>query len=818
LLKGSITRENINKDTSSGLFGKKKKSLIHGDDVSEMKWVVGIFKFLFFLGLLGCAAGALVMFAVYMHFTQDLPKIEKLEDYRPPIITTVYSDDDRKIAEFYSERRVVVALSEMPQDLVNAFIAAEDARFYQHKGIDIHSIIRAMLKNLLAGEIVQGGSTITQQVTKSFLLSPERSYQRKIKEAILAYRLDKQFSKDQILYLYLNQIYLGHGAYGVGAAAENYFGKTVKELNLAECAMLAGLPQAPSRYSPFTNPDSAKNRQLYVLNRMIEEGYISEEQAKKASETALNITARRDFFMETAPYYSEHVRKQLIDMYGKEKIYNEGYAVYTSANIEMGQMAEEAIAKGLKELDKREGYRGPLEHLDPGDIETFSQAIEGQLILSPLQAEAVVKGVVAEVDDAADTVSVRIGNEHGVIALKDMKWARKPDPEVHWSEATVYHPGEVLKKGDVILVRVIKKSENQKDWELALEQEPAVQSSLVCIEAETGEVKVVVGGRDFSESQFNRAVQSLRQPGSAFKPIIYAAALDRGYTPASVIIDSPIVFEDPETESVWKPDNYDNKFYGMTLFREGLIKSRNVVTVKILQGIGVEYAIKYAKKLGIKSSLAHNLSLSLGSSDVTLLELVNAYAVFANKGFLVSPCFIKRIVDRDGRVVYEHQTNRQQVVEANTAYVLTHLLEEVVQFGTGWRVKALNRPVAGKTGTTNNLFDAWFVGYTPDYVSGVWVGFDDKKSIGKKETGASAASPIWLDFMQRALAGKPVREFEVPESVVFTKIDADTGKLPLPGSRNAIFECFKDGTAPREYTKAPDAITENEDFFKDEIQ
>jgi penicillin-binding protein 1A len=782
-----------------------------------MKWFFKIIKWLFFLGVLGVMVGALALGAVIMHYIQDLPKIEKLEDYRPSIITSVYADDDRKIAEFYTERRIVAPLAELPQNLINAFIASEDARFYEHKGIDVYGIIRAMLKNLAAGGIVQGGSTITQQVTKSFLLSPERSYRRKIKEAILAYRLDRQLTKDQILYLYLNQIYLGHGAYGVGAAAENYFGKAVNKLNLAECAMLAGLPQAPSRYSPFSNPESAKARQQYVLNRMVEEDYITQDLADQAAKTPINITPRRNFYMENAPYYAEYVRQKLIDMYGRDVIYNQGYDVYTCANIDMQKMADKASEKGLRDLDKRQGYRGPLEQLKANDIEAFLQTIESQLVLSPLQEGDIVKGVVADVDDTANTVFVRIGNQQGKIALKDMKWARKPNPEVHWSETTVYHPGEVLKKNDVILVRVIKKLEGQPDWDLALEQEPLVQSSLVCAEAETGEVKVMVGGRNFSESQFNRAVQSLRQPGSAFKPIIYAAALDRGFTPATTIVDSPIVFEDPESDSVWKPENYDEKFYGKTLFREGLIKSRNVVTVKLLQRIGVDYAIKYAKKLGITSKLERNLSLSLGASDVTLLELVNAYSVFANKGNLVAPCFIKRIVDRDGQVVYEHQPSRQQVIEESTAYVITHLMEEVVQFGTGWRVKALNRPVAGKTGTTNNLFDAWFVGYTPDYVTGVWVGFDDKKTIGKKETGASAASPIWLDFMQQAQEGKPVRDFEVPASVVFAKIDSETGLLPRPGSP-AVFECFKEGSAPTEYTPDPGAMTETEDFFKDDIQ
>jgi penicillin-binding protein 1A len=335
------------------------------------------------------------------------------------------------------------------------------------------------------------------------------------------------------------------------------------------------------------------------------------------------------------------------------------------------------------------------------------------------------------------------------------------------------------------------------------------------MEAETGEVKVMVGGRDFSSSQFNRAVQSRRQPGSAFKPIIYAAALDKGYTPATVIVDAPIVFEDTENDFTWKPDNYDNTFHGFTLFREGLIKSRNVITVKILQDIGIDYTIEYARNMGITAHLDRDLSLSLGSSGLSLLELVNAYAVFANQGKLIEPCFIRKVTDRDGNVLLEYESAPEQVIEESTAYIITHLLSEVIQYGTGWRIKALKRPVAGKTGTTNNLNDAWFVGYTPAYITGVWVGFDQEASLGKKETGSRAASPIWLDFMQQILEGQPVRVFNVPDSVVFAKIDTDTGLLPIPASKNTIFECFKEGTAPTEYTKRPDAITEKEDFFKE---
>ena len=782
-----------------------------------MKILFKLIKWLFVLIGLGIFLGMAGFAGVYFYFAKDLPNISSLNDYRPPIITSVYSDDNRKIAEFYKQQRIVIELSEMPDYLIQAFVAAEDARFYQHKGIDLHSIFRAFLKNLKAGAIVQGGSTITQQVTKSFLLTPERSYQRKIKEAILAYRIDKKFTKDQILFLYLNQIYLGNGAYGVEAAAQNYYGKPAKTMSLSECAMLAGLPQAPSRYSPFRYPDRAKKRQIYVLRRMAAERYISDHDATAAINTTLDIRPRKNWFRENVPCYTEHIRQALVEMFGREKVYNEGLEVYTCVNIELQKMARAAIQKGLVDLDKRQGYRGPLEHLQPGQMEAFSQSLEEQLRKTPLQKEMMTKGVVIQVNDHADLVTVRVGNKRGVIALKDMKWARKPDPTVDYFETTVRNPSEVLRVGDVIYVRVIKKEKGQLTWVFALEQIPKVESALLSIEAETGAVKAMVGGLDFDISQFNRAIQSRRQPGSAFKPIIYAAALDRGFTPASVIVDSPIIFEDAEHDFTWKPKNYDKKFHGFTLFREGLIKSRNVITVKILRDIGIDYIIKYSRNLGITAKLDRDLSLSLGSSGLSLLELVNAYSVFANQGKLIDPCFIKKVVDRDGNVLMAYNLEPKQVIEDSTAYIITHLMGEVVKYGTGWRIKALKRPVAGKTGTTNNLNDAWFVGYTPRYITGVWVGFDHEQSLGKKETGSRAASPIWLDFMKQALEDQPVRVFKVPDSVVFAKIDTDTGLLPIPESQNTIFECFKEGSAPTEYTKSPDTITGKDDFFKEGI-
>ena len=773
-----------------------------------------IFRWLLMASILILITGSLGAAGVYFYLSRNLPKIASLKDYRPPVITTVYSDDNRKIGEFFKERRIVIPLSQMPDILKKAFVAAEDSRFYTHQGIDILSIFRAFYKNIEAGTIVQGGSTITQQVTKSFFLTPERSYVRKIKEAILAYRIDKKFSKDEILFLYLNQIYLGHGAYGVEAASENYFGKSAKDLNLAECAILAGLPQAPSRYSPFKHPERAKQRQIYVLNRMVEDGFITNIQATEAVNKVLDIKPRKNLFIDEVPVYTEYIRRYISAKYGDDVLYNQGLSVYTSVNIETQKIARDEISKGLYALDKRQGYRGPLKHLQPEEIESFSKEIQLELNNVHLEEGKIVKGVVIEVNDKNNTATVRMGDVLGVIGIGDMQWARKPNPGVAYYAAKVNKVGNVLKVGDVILVRLKGKISGTDQWQLALEQDPKAQAALLCIESETGNVKAMVGGRDFRESQFNRAVQSRRQPGSAFKPVIYAAALDKGYTPATMIIDSPIVYEDTEHDFTWKPKNYKERFYGPTLFRDALAESRNVVTIKILQDIGIDYAIDYARKLGITSNLSRDLSLALGSSGVSLLELVKAYSVFDNLGYLVEPVFITKILDRDGNILEETNPTRKKVIEQNTAYVMTSLLEGVVKRGTGWRVTAMNRPVAGKTGTTNNLHDAWFMGYTPRYITGVWVGFDDESSLGRGETGSRAASPIWLGFMQRLLQDKPVRVFQVPEGVVFSKIDAKTGLLPIPESKKTIFECFKEGTVPTEYTKKPDSMSEPGEFYK----
>jgi penicillin-binding protein 1A len=785
---------------------KKEKSIV----LSLFKWV---FLLLILFSLLGCAGLA----GLYYYLSQDLPKINTLKDYRPATVTSVFSDDGRKIGEFYEERRIVIPLTDMPKNLINAFVSAEDSRFREHPGIDIISIIRASLKNFKAGTIVQGGSTITQQVTKSFLLTPERTYKRKLKEAILAYRIEKKFTKDEILFLYLNQIYLGHGAHGVEAASENYFGKHTRDLNLAECSMLAGLPQAPSRYSPFRYPDRAKQRQIYVLNRMKEDGLITNLEATEAIDLKLDIKPRKNWFIERVPCYTEHVRRYVEKHYGKDALYKQGLQIHTAVNIELQKIGRDAVNKGLIELDRRTGYRGPLRNISTLQIENFCARVSEEIGNRLLEKGETYQAVVLNVDDENKVTTVRVGDFQGIIQLETMTWARKPDPDVAYYEAKVRKPSQVFRPGDVIQVKVINEMAEDNVPEFALEQEPVVQSALLSIEAETGHVKTMIGGRDYFNSQFNRAYQSRRQPGSAFKPIIYAAALDKGYTAASVIIDSPVVYEDTERDFVWKPRNYKEKFFGPTLFREALVKSRNIVTIKILKDIGIDYVIDYSQKLGITSDISQDLSIALGSSGLSLLELVNAYSVFSNLGYLIEPVFITKIYDRDGNLLETSKLIRKKVIDMSTAYIMTNIMESVVKSGTGWRLKALKRPVAGKTGTTNNLFDAWFMGYTPRYTTGVWVGLDQEAPMGKGETGSRAASPIWLEFMKNALEGKPARTFNVPEGIVFAKIDAKTGLLPIEESEETLFECFKEGTVPTEHTAKPNTASDAEELFKQGI-
>jgi penicillin-binding protein 1A len=768
--------------------------------------------FLLFIFLLVASTGI----ALWYLWSSNLPYIGSLKDYNPPIITKVFADNGQIIGKFSDEKRVLVPLNEISDHAINAFIAVEDARFFQHKGIDFFGILRALLKNIKARRIEQGGSTITQQVTKSLLLkNPARTYKRKVREALLSLQIEREFSKEKILYLYLNQIYMGHGLYGIEAASEVYFGKKARELNIAESALLAGLARAPSRDDPIKHFNRAKLRQKYVLERMKDEELIDDKQFKVALKTKLKIQSEKEQYPKKAPYFLEYIRQSIEKKYGRHPLYRGGLKIYTAVNLKMQMAAKKAIKKGLDELDKREGFRSPRRRFIFSDEEKFNDQMIEKSGKNPLEIGTITEGTVIKVDSINQETLVQIGDKKGILPLSEMKWARMVDPEKAYFESKLQDPADVLTPGDIITVKIIKKAKDFPHMILSLEQTPEAQAALFCLEAKTGYVKAMVGGLDFSKSQFNRATQARRQPGSAFKPIIYAAALDKGLTPSSIIIDAPFISPIGEEEKLWKPKNYKEKFYGPTPFRTGLIKSRNIMTIKILKKIGVKHAIDYARRMGIDSPLSADLSLALGSSGLSLVDLTKAYSVFANGGMLVKPVFITKIIDRNGKILEENQPSFSESISQETAYIMTDLLKAVVTEGTGWRAKALSRPVAGKTGTTNDLRDAWFIGFNPTLVTGVWVGYDDSSPMGKGETGSRAACPIWLNFMREVLKGEAIIPFQHPEGVIITKIDARTGLLASPSSQKTYFQAFKKGTEPTTYSPKPDSGKPGEFFQLD---
>ena len=798
-----------------------------------------------------CAAVAAVLaFAAYFFYlVATLPKVDRLADYRPPIVSQVFGEDGSLVGEFYLERRTVVPVAKIPKRLIQAFVAAEDSSFYQHRGIDYLGVVRAAVKNLISLRKKEGASTITQQVAKSMLLTPEKKFSRKLKEAILATRMEKALSKDEILYIYLNQIYLGAGSYGVQLAAETYFAKDVDQLNLAEMAILAGLPKAPNSYSPIKHLDKAKERQAYVLERMVKEGYITQSEADHARSLPILVHSRKKVNGDQSAYFLEQVRIQLEDKYGEDMLYKGGMKIYTTMNAEMQKAAYEGVVTGLKALDKRQGFRGPLQYLAKEKVDEFCKKGEEGVDTAALRQGGTYQGVVTAIDPVKGDLTVRVGDRTGTLGRKNMAWAGKVNlVETYGKPEGV--KGRTIALGSVIEVSVVTPDVNKAGAVFALDQEPEAQAALFAMDPKNGAVRAMVGGYDFKKSQFNRAMQARRNPGSAFKPIIYAAAIDKGMTPASIIDDSPVEY-DSGGEKSWKPKNYDNIYRGPVTMRGALTNSINVVSVKILERIGVGYAIEYAKKLGITASLANNLTLALGSSSLTPMELTSAYAVFASGGYKVTPYFVTKVVDGDGKVLEEitppaiptfaqassvakkaaetaernaeEAAGKQpaatagkggegspgspltpvQVISAETSYVMTNLMESVVASGTGQRAKALGRPVAGKTGTTNDMKDAWFVGYVPQLVAGVWVGYDQEKSLGSGGSGGQAAAPIWTDFMQRSLAGMPVQGFTPPPNVTFAQINPHTGRLVRDGSEGSVTECFVSGTEPTSYDGDP---------------
>ena len=772
-----------------------------------------------------------VLIGAYFYVSSTLPQVDSLADYQPPLITTIYADDGTVIAEYSRERRFLVPYEEMPKTLVQAFVSAEDAGFFKHQGIDFVSILRAAINNLKAGRISQGGSTITQQVAKTMLLTPERTFTRKFKEAILAWRMEQKLTKEDILYIYLNQIYLGHRSYGVEAAARSYFDKSVQELTLAESAILAGLPQAPSRYSPYRHYQRAMDRQKYVLGRMVEEGFITPAERRDAEEEIVVITPRLNTLLDVTAYFNEQVRRYLEQRFGEDILYSGGLQVETSINLKLQQAALDAVRQNLRAHDKRRGFRPVETVLDELSQEEFLAAQRKDIIRDQLEAGFETQALVVGFDRGH--ILCRIGDYKGTIPVSQTEWAGIIEVVDGDSLPVGNADGgrhTRLPIGSVIDVRVV--NSNTEVLELALEQEPLAQGALVAIDPRNGQVKAIVGGYDFRTSQFNRAIQARRQPGSAFKPLIYAAALDRGYTPASIILDTPLVYENRiiETGEIeeWKPRNYEERFYGPTRFRDALALSRNVVTVKILEDIGVGYAASYANRLGIETPLQRDLSMALGTTAVTPMEMLTAYTVFASGGILSPPTYITRIRDRNGRILEsidptdfaggmaaDQRLIRQaprRVISPETAYLMNNIMESVVQNGTGRQARVLNRPSAGKTGTTNDLRDAWYVGYIPQLATASWIGYDQGLPLGRNETGGRAALPAWISFMQEAIKQYPVEHFPVPDTIEFHPIDRQNGLLLAQDSLEAYYEAFAPGTAPVRISTDPQFKAR--DFFR----
>lgn len=748
---------------------------------------------------------------VLYYFSRDLPPLDSLGAYIPSQATRIYDDENRIIGQFYIEKRVFVPISQMPKNLVQAILAVEDARFYNHQGFDSIRIVRAFIKNVESGRIRQGASTITQQLTRSLFLSSERTMERKIKELLLARKMEEMLTKDEILEIYLNHIYFGHGAYGVQIASKTYFGKNVADINLEEAAFLAGLPKAPNDYSPYRHPDKAKYRQRIVLKRMVDEGYINQNEYRDAYEKDLifkKLHSGEDFGL----YFKEHVRQYLISRYGDDVVYRGGLNVYTTLNEKMQRMAESALQGGLREIDKRQGYRGPIGKYTPDNEGAPGESQATRIQTASLHVGDLLNARVLSRD--SNDATLEANGVIGKMLLEDMAWAanRLTGPDIRKDRKRIDRPtpADILALDDIVQVRVKSIEGGGKGVFFSLEQEPQVEGGLISLDPADGTVKAMVGGYDFNKSEFNRSLTARRQPGSVFKPIIYGTAIDRGFTSATILVDNPVIFTDSDTNKVWKPENYEKKFYGPISLRDALTFSRNLATVKLLRQIGIGPVDTFAKRIGIDSPLTHDLSLALGSSGVGLLELTSALGVYANEGVRVEPAMILSVTDNNGRVLESRDPIATRVISKETAYVVTNILEDVVQRGTAKRARVIGRPIAGKTGTTNEFTDAWFVGYTPNLASGVWVGFDDNRSLGSRESGGRAALPIWIDYMEGALDLLPVIPFSIPDEIVYTKVDRATGLLSREGE-DGDYEIFVKGTEP---TETKQDLASPSEFFR----
>lgn len=736
-----------------------------------------------------------------------IPDYRQLETYEPPVTTRLFAGDGQVMMEYAAEKRLFVPIEKIPDKVKHAFIAAEDKHFYTHSGIDYIGIVRAVLGNLKkigTGRRPAGASTITQQVAKNFLLSSELSYTRKIKEAILARRIDKAFSKDHILELYLNEIYLGNRAYGVAAAAMNYFGKSLDDLTLDEIAYLAALPKGPNNYNPKTHYDAAVARRNWVISRMVEDGYADEKEAEEAKKRPLKVVERKSGFLKDTEYYSEEVRRTISRNFGDEALYQGGLIVRTTIDPRLQEIATKALRKGLLEYDRRHGWRGATTSIKID--ENYKKSLADAKLTSGAE-ESWKKAVVLKVTKDKAEIETADG-ANGEIPLPLLAWARHAEKGQNMGPVPT-SVKQVLRKGDVIYVE--KTAEKDKE-NYNLQQIPEIEGGMAVMDPHTGKVLALVGGFSFAKSQFNRATQAYRQTGSTFKPFVYLTALELGYSPTDLILDAPFVLDQGEGLPKWKPVNFSKKFYGLMTLRRGVELSKNLMTVRLAQDIGMDKIVDMSKRIGVNDHLAPYLSSSLGAADTRVINMVAAYAVIVNGGKKVPPYMIERIQDRKGRTIYRHEQTpcpdckatkwenqpvpdfhvvREQVVDPLSAYQMTSILEGVATRGTGARLNGLHRHVAGKTGTTNETKDAWFVGFTPDLVAGVYVGYDEPISLGRSETGAHSALPIFYDFMAEALKNTPDTNFRIPEGIKLVRVNPQTGKPSSPSDSTVIIEALK---------------------------
>lgn len=800
-----------------------------------MRWIPRLLLTFFSLCLFGAILCVALVIYLLGQYNKDLPDYHQLSDYKPPVVSRVYAGDGRLMAEYAREKRVFVPIDSIPDKLIDAVISAEDKNFYHHQGLDYPAIARAALtniKNVIAGNNrrLVGASTITQQVAKNFLLSSEVKFKRKFQEAILAYRMEQALSKDRLLELYLNEIYLGGGTYGVAAAALHYFNKSLEELDYAEAAYLAALPKGPSFYDPYRNPEAALARRNWVLDRMVEEKKLDRFQAEIEKKKPLINRQDAEADIVSAPYFAEEVRRELIDKFGEEGLYGGGLLVHTSLDAELQKIAQDSLRNGLLAYDRRHGYRGPLASLDKLDN------WQDKLATSSLSEELPpgwVAAVVLSVSQSRADLGLPDGSR-AVLPLQEAQWARRALSNGYVGEK-ITSVSQILDVGDIILAEPLSdgsaneqsgssqkqtsaKQSSANPSSYTLRQIPKIQGAIIVMDPHTGRVLAMQGGWSFNQSEFNRVTQAWRQPGSAFKPFVYLSALENGFTPATLVLDAPFVMEQGPGQKKWRPSNYSREFYGPTPIRVGIEKSRNLMTVRLAEYLGMDTIIDYATKFNIVDNMRPLLANALGADETTLLRLSTGYAMLVNGGKKITPTLIDRVQDRRGKTIFRHDQRvcnhcgdlvewtgqdvpdlpdvREQIVDPRHAYQVVSMLEGVVERGTGRRIRAVGKPLAGKTGTTDESKDVWFIGFTPDLVVGVYAGFDHPTPLGDKETGSSVTAPIFKEFMEKALASQPALPFRVPPGIRHVLINAETGARALEGDGKVIWEAFVAGSEP----------------------